>query len=146
MVALTFGALAYLSKRMIEDNDLKHRETMKSVSVIASDIRVMKAKVTLIDATYNKILENGFPARHTASTMNDALKIQEIKNIESGLATANLGISRLQRDVSNIIPKVEANGDYIGEVVWIKEEIHGQNKKMRAIFDIISTLAKNQKH
>ena len=51
----------------------------------------------------------------------------------------------MQKDIDKMFPQVADNEKQHGEVIWIKDQISEQNKKMRTMFNVLSKLAENRK-
>ena len=133
-MALLFGALAFFSKRFIEQNDKQHEKTRSHINTLSKEIRDIKETIKGIELTYEKLRASGRFDGKTAP--------EEIKTIKRKVSSSIIEIHKIQKDLDKILPKVAESKKAHGEVVWIKDEISKQNRKLATMFKIVEKLVK----
>jgi len=139
-MALTFGALAYFAKRLIDENDRQHRETGKILKETSREVRSIGETVKTLQGAYESLAKGGGSGGANYPS-------GEVEKIKRKVSSAIVGIHQIQKDIDKILPQVENNQERYGEIIWVKDEVSKQNKKLEVMFRAMTKIVeKNQKH
>lgn len=150
------GSIAFLSKRMIDENDNNHKTTTSSLININKGITSLRATVKEMEHNYELMLSqlreietNQIKQKKiTPAQMGDVLGVELDKKI-SGL---NLNYFKMQKEITllktnldKVLEQVSENAENHGEILWIKQEIADQNVKMKGLYDAMTKMLGSRK-
>jgi len=96
----------------------------------------IKSKIGLIEELYKRLKDE--------REFRDE-SIEDIQAIKRKVSSIIIGVHQVQKDIDEILPKVESNTESYGNISWIKDEVASQNKKVQVMYEVMSQLVKHQK-
>ena len=140
IVALTFSALAYFSKRLVDENDRQHKSTIESINSLSLEMQYIKNKVVSLEVTQNK----GQSRLRLIEGFKDYEPLEDIESIKTKVTSALTGINQVKKEVDKILPEVEKNKEMYGDIIWVKEEMSAQNKKICVMYEVLERIVKSR--
>lgn len=138
LVVSIFGALTYFSRRLIEDNDKKHKETTRDIKSLLRIVAEIQRDTKTLSREFTNIqAQRRFGTGDQAGSYGE-----ELETIKRKVSKVIHGIEKVQKEVDKIIPKVAEKN---GEIIWIKDEISEQNAKIKVMFEVLSRIVKSRK-
>lgn len=146
IVALGVGALAFLTKRMIEQNDKRHEESKRSIKVLSGSIEEIKKSTKFLETEFLNISAEKRFGSTSQGRVGNSPSGKELEEIKRKVSKTVLGIYQIQKTIDEeIAPKIKDSLKTHGEIIWIKDEISSQNDKMRVMFEVVTKIVKSQK-
>jgi len=140
IVALTFSALAYFSKRLVDENDRQHKSTIESINSLSLEMQYIKNKIVSLEVAQNK----GQSRLRLIEGFKDCEPLEDIESIKTKVTSALTGINQVKKEVDKILPEVEKNKEMYGDIIWVKEEMSAQNKKICVMYEVLEKIVKSR--
>jgi len=130
VVACVFGVVAYLMKRLVDQNDDFQEETRRGFREIRREFDQQRIAANNLQFSLEKKLEAAGLDTKTKAKMSSLLAM----------------VSQVEKDLTQIKPALEQAHESSGKIIWIVDKLEAQDKKLKGLYDVMIKIVRSQKH